>query len=461
MYPAGGKRTIYTFWSSRATFVLAGVGAAVGFNNFWQFPALVFNHGGGAFVVIYLFCLLLIGMPLLAASFLIGRIGRDTPDGAFRRVAVQMRTDPSWSIVGAASILAGFIGFSYLAVISGWTVAFGIRAATGTFAGLTADGVASVFTLLVTDTERQLFWYTLFIASIVLVSAQGLRTGLERAMRIAVPVMFGLLLIVLSYALTTMEFPRALNVALMPDFGKLSWTGILTAAGHAFFSLGLGAGTMFMLGAYLDRDAPIGRLAWYVIGLDTLAGVLATLIVYAVLYSGGVEPTAGPALIFQALPLAFDHIPFGHIFLALFFAMLVLTVWLSGLALFEPAVVWISDRFDWSRRRAAFACGMVAWAIASVSALSFSSWAFSFRFFDEIKKFGVFDILHILTNHVLLPIVGIATALFAGWVIRPELSREELGMRSPCAFDVWLWTTRVIVPLVLVAVMFQLSKLYV
>lgn len=460
MSSAGGKRTIYTLWSSRATFVLAGVGAAVGFNNFWQFPALVFNHGGGAFVIVYLFCLLLLGMPLLAAEFMIGRLGRDAPDGAFRRTAVQMRTDPSWSVVGVAAILAGFIIFSYLSVISGWTVAFGVRAATGTFAGLTADGVASVFTLLVTDTERQLFWYTLFITAVVLVSANGLRSGLERAMRYAVPAMLGLLLVALSYALTTTEFPRALTVALMPDFTKLTWTGVLTAAGHAFFSLGLGAGTMFMLGAYLERDAPLGRLTWYIVGLDTLTGLIATLIVYAVLYSGGVEPAAGPALIFQALPLAFDHVPFGQIFLALFFLMLTITVWISGVALFEPAVTWLVERFNWSRRRAAFVAGVVAWVLASVSALSFSSWSFTFQFFDETKKFGVFDILHILTNHILLPVVGIATALFAGWVIRPESSRDELGMLSPCAFDVWLWANRVVIPLVLVAVMLQLSKLY-
>jgi neurotransmitter:Na+ symporter, NSS family len=460
MYPAGGKRTIFTMWSSRATFVLAGAGAAVGFNNFWQFPSLVYSNGGGAFVIVYLFCLLLLGWPLLSAAFMIGRLGRDAPDGAFRRTAVQMRTDPTWSIVGVAAILASFLIFSYLAVISGWTVAFGMRSATGAFAGLTADGIASVFTILVTDPERQLFWYTLFITSVVLVAGRGLREGMERAMRYAVPLMFGLMLVALGYAFTTTEFLRALNGALMPDFAKLSWTGVLAAAGHAFFSLGLGAGTMFMLGAYVERDAPIGRLTWYIILLDTAAGLIVALTIYAILYSGGVEPAAGPTLIFQALPLAFDHVPFGQVFLGVFFALLIITVWLSGLALFEPSVAWVVERFGLERRRAAIACGIAAWVVASVNALSFSSWAFTFRFFSETKKFGIFDIFHIATNHVLLPAVGIVTALFAGWVIHTDTAREELGMRSPCAFDVWLWTIRIVVPLTLVAVVFQLSKLY-
>lgn len=460
MYPAGGKRTIFTMWSSRATFVLAGVGASVGFNNFWQFPSLVYNNGGGAFVIVYLFCLLFLGWPLLSAAFMIGRLGRDAPDGAFRRTAVQMRTDPSWSVVGGAAILAGFLIFCYLGVISGWAVAFGARAATGAFAGLTADGVTSVFTNLVTDPERQLFWYTLFIASVVLVAGRGLREGLERAMRYAVPVMLGLTLVALGYAFTTIDFLRALNGALMPDFTKLSWTGVLAAAGHAFFSLGLGAGTMFILGAYVERDAPLGRLSWYIVLLDTAVGLTAALTIYAILYSGGVEPAAGPTLIFQALPLAFDHIPLGQVFLGVFFVLLIITVWLSGLALLEPAVAWVVERFGWDRRRAALSCGVLAWVIASVNTLSFSAWSFTFQFFGETKKFGVFDIMHILTNHVLLPAVGIVTALFAGWVIRTDIARAELGMRSPCAFDVWLWTIRIVIPLVLVAVTFQLSKLY-
>jgi len=371
----------------------------------------------------------------------------------------MVRAERAWWIVGAAAVLGGFLIFSYLSVVAGWAVAYGLRASTGVLAGLTADGVGSVFAQLVKDTEKQLFWYTLFIVSIVLVSLRGLRAGAEPAIRYAVPAMFVGMLLLLMYALASGNFAQAAINALRPDFSRLSWTGVLAAASHAFFSLGLGAGAMLMYGAYLERNAPIARLAVWVVALDTLAGFVAALTLYAVLYAGQIEPATGPALLFQALPLAFDQLPFGQVALTLFLAVLILAAWLSGLALFEPAVVWVVERFQWERPQAALVCGVVAWLLASVTALSLNSWAFSFRFFDETKTFGLFDVIQIFTNQALLPFVGIASAVFAGWVLRPEIAHDELHLRSPCAFDAWLWLLRLVVPVALVCVMLQLSKL--
>lgn len=458
MFAAGTKRTVHICWSSRAMFVLACSGATIGFKNFWQFPSLVYDHGGGAFLIVYFFFLVVLGLPLLSAEFMIGRLGRDAPDGAFRRAAALVRANRYWWLVGAMAVLGGFLIFSYLSVIAGWTIAFGFRAATGAIAGLTADGVSSVFTLLVKDLEKQVFWYTLFIVSVAVVSARGLRAGPEPVIRYAVPTMFGLMLLLLGYAASNVGFPRAVWEAFTPDFGKLSWTGVLAAAAHAFFSLSLGAGAMFMYGAYLERDAPLARLTWYVVALDALAGLAAMLTVYAVLYSGDVGPATDMALLFQALPLAFDHLSWGRIYLSAFFVSLIIAAWLSGLALFEPGVMWLVERFDWSRPRAAFGCGVVAWVLASAVALSFNAWAFSFPFLDGTKKFGLFDIMQILTSHGLLPLVGIGTALFAGWALRPDLAREQLHLRSPCAFDAWLWSVRIVIPVTLLCVMFQLFK---
>jgi NSS family neurotransmitter:Na+ symporter len=459
MYPAGTKRTVHVTWSSRSVFILAGTGAAIGFNNFWQFPSLLYGYGGGAFLAVYLFCLLLLGLPLLAAQFMIGRLGRNAPDGAFRRAAALARADRWWWVVGATAVLGGFLIFSYLSVVAGWTVAYALRSASGVLAGLTADGVSSIFTQLVKDTEKQLFWYTLFIGSVVLVSARGLRAGAEVVIRYAVPATFALLLLMLAYVIVSGDFVRAVVDALAPDFSKLSWIGVLAAASHAFFSLGLGAGAMLMYGAYLERDAPIARLAVSVALLDTFAALIAAITIYAVLYAAPVEPVAGPALLFQALPLAFDQLPFGQLCLTVFFVTLIVIAWLSGLALFEPAVMWVVERYHWSRPRAALVCGAAAWLLGSVIALSFNSWSFTFRFFEETKRFGFFDVIQIITNQALLPFTGIASAIFAGWVLRADLSRAELHLRSPCAFDAWLWLLRIVVPVILVCVMLQLSKL--
>jgi neurotransmitter:Na+ symporter, NSS family len=440
-------------WSSHANFVLAGAGVAIGFNNFWQFPSLVFSHGGGAFVIVYLLCLLLLGLPLLVAAFMIGRIGRDAPDTAFRHASGFAHAEGPWWLIGTVAVFGGFLIFSCLCVIAGWTAAFGLRAGAGVFSGLTADGVNSIFTQLVMDTEKQLFWYSLFIVSVVFVSARGLVAGLEPVIRYAVPALLGLIMLLLLYASTLEGFSRATLEALMPDFPKLSWSGVLAAARHAFFSLGLGVGAMFMYGAYVDRNAPLVRLTIYIVLIDTMAGFAAALTVYAVLYAGAVEPEAGSALLFHALPLAFDSLPFGRFALTTFFVMLVLAAWLYGLALFEPVVKWIMEHLRWDRAHAAIACGVVAWIAVSVAAFSFNAWSFSFRFFGEPRTFGLFDVFQIVTNHVLLPVVGIGTAVFAGWVLTPELSRRALNLRSPCAFDAWLWLVRIVAPIVLVGVM--------
>lgn len=459
MYPAGAKRTVHISWSSRPIFVMACVGAAIGFKNFWQFPSLVFEHGG-AFLVVYLLCLATLGLPLLAAAFVIGRLGRDAPDGAFRRAAQQMRAHRAWWVIGAMAILGGFLIFSYLSVISGWTIAFGFRAAGGALAGLTADGVSSVFTQLVRDSEKQLFWYTFYIVSIVAVCMRGLRAGLEPVVRYAVPILFGLMLLLLAYAIISGGFGHALLSTFMPDFTRLSWKGTLAAAGHAFFGLSLGTGAMFMYGAYLDRDAPLGRLTLRIVVLDTLAGIVTALTLGAILFAGGVEAAPGLALLFEAAPLAFDHLTLGQGWLTVFFVALIIAAWLSGLALFEPAVMWVIERFHWARPRAAMVCGAVAWVLALAVTLSFNSWSFSFQLFGDTKKFGFFNVLEIFTNQLLLPLVGIGTALFAGWVLKPELVREQLHARSPCGFDAWLWLTRLVVPVILVCIMFQISKLY-
>jgi NSS family neurotransmitter:Na+ symporter len=441
-------------------FVLAGSGAAIGFNNIWQFPHLAASHGGGAFIIVYLFCIVLIGLPLLIAELMLGRIGRASPAGSLRRLSEQMRADPNWALLGGLSILAGLLILSYLSVIAGWTVAYALRSAFGTFAGLTADGVDSLFSQLVQDPEKQLFWHTLFLTVTMLISARGVRAGLETVFRYALPLLFLSLLLLFFYAATTDAFGRALGHLFTPDFTRLTAHGLLAASGHAFFSLGLGVGVMFMYGAYVENDTSLPRMSLLIAGIDTLVGLVAGVVIFSVLFAGGVEPASGPGLVFQALPLAFDHIPFGRFFATVFFAVLAIVGWLSALALAEPVVVWLGERFGLSRARAALLCGLAAWLAGLVTIFSFNFWAFSFKFLGVVRNLGMFDVLQILTAQVLLPLVGILIALFAGWVMRTDITRAALALRSPCAYDAWLWLTRLAVPLVLLLVAFSLAQLF-
>jgi len=458
--PAPARPLPLPRWSTTRLMVLAAAGAAIGFNNFWQFPLLFGYHGGSAFLLVYLGCLALVGVPLVMAELMLGRLGRAAPPGALANLAGQARSDPHWAVVGGMGVLVAFLVFSYLSVIAGWTLAYTLRALVGAFAGLTADGIASQFAQLVKDPEKQLFWFTLFLAATLLVSARGLRGGLQAAVRLAVPLIFILFGVLLVYAATTEGIGRALAQLGTPDFTRIGASGLLAALAHALFTLGVGTGVMMMFGAYAGPHVPLARVTWQVAALDTLTGVAAAVIVLAVLFSGGVEPVAGTALVFQALPLAFDHLPLGGVAGTVFFLLLVLVAWVSALAFVEPVLVWLSERFRLSRARAALACGAAAWAVGVVVILSFNAWSFSFKFFGSVKKFGMFDILQILTAHLLLPLGALLLALFAGWLVRPALSREALAFRSPCSYDTWLWTVRLVAPLLLLVVIVSLSDLF-
>ncbi len=447
-------------WSSTRVLVLAAAGAAIGFNNFWQFPHLLGSYGGGAFLIVYLACLALIGVPLLMAELMLGRLGRASPVGSLHRVAGLAHRDPNWALVGAMGVIAGFLIFAYLSVIAGWTLAYTLRALVGASAGLTADGIGSQFAQLVKDPEKQLFWHALFVAATLLAAARGLRAGVEVAVKLAVPLLLILLGALLVYAATTGGFGRALAQLLAPDFTRLGSAGMLNAMTHALFTLGLGTGVMLMYGAYATPHAPLVRVALRVAAFDTVTGLAAAIVVFSVLYAGGVEPVAGAALVFQALPLAFDHIPLGGVAGTAFFLLLTLVAWVSALALVEAPLAWLGERYGLSRRRAALACGVAGWLLGVAVMLSFDAWAFSFKFFGAVKKLGMFDVLQILTAHLLLPLGGILLALFAGWAVRPATSREAFGLRSPCSFDAWLWSVRVAIPLLLAIVMFNLPDLF-
>jgi len=447
-------------WSSPLAFALAVAGATVGFNNLWEFPQLAAKYGGGAFVVVYLVLVLVLGVPLLMGEVMLGRQGRASPVYTFWMLGSARRHGRAFTVAGWMALVACFVIFSYLSVIAGWTLAYIARSALGMFAGRTADGIASLFTVFVQDPEKQLFWHASFVTAVAWVAARGVRAGLEAAVRWLVPLLFALLLLLVVYAVALGTFGYAIAHLLEPDFTKLTLMGLLAALGHVFFSLGLGMGIVLMYSAYLEDGASVPRAALTIAGLDTVTALVAGFVIYAVLFAGGVEPATGPGLAFQALPLAFDHLPYGRVFATVFFALLTVIAYLRAIALLETVVVWLGEQFRMPRMRAAFIGGACAWVLGLVSIFSFNYWAFSFRFVEMEKRLGLFDVLQILTAHVLLPLTGLAVAVFAGWVLRPEVTRAALGLKSPCAHDAWLWSIRVAVPLLLLVLFWYLPKLY-
>lgn len=447
-------------WSSPRLFVLATAAAAIGFNNFWQFPAITVQYGGGAFLLVYLASVAAIGVPLLMAEIMLGRRGGGSPITTFRRMVQATRSDPNWAVVGWLCVIGSFLIFSYLSVIAGWTLAYGLRAAFGVFRGLTADGIASVFTGLVRDPEKQLFWHLLFIGMTMAVVVRGVRSGIELLTRWLLPVAAVLLLVLLGYAVVTNGIAAALASVFAPDFTRLTGLGVASAFAHAFFSVGVGAGVVLMYSAYTQQEFSTARASIAIAGIDTGVGLVAAVVVFAILHAGAVEPAAGPALVFQALPLAFDHLAGGVLLSAVFFLLLAIMAWFSAVAFVEPMVAWLQEARSWTRLRAAVVCGIAAWLLGIVFILSFNYWAFSFRFFNAVKRLGLFDVAQILTAQVLLPVCGILIALFAGWALRAVTTREWLGVRSLCGFDAWLWLSRLGIPILLAVVFFSLSDLF-
>lgn len=455
-----GRKNVHERWSSPGIFVLAAGGAAIGFNNFWQFPHLAAEYGGGAFLIAYLVSVLLLGWPLLMAELALGRSGRASPIGTFRFVTQRTRANPLWRIVGWMGVLSVFLILSYLSVIAGWVIAYMLRAAFGVYVGLTADGMNAQFAQMVQDPERQLFWHTLFMTMTMLIVSRGVRHGLERAVRYTVPLLLGLLLALTVYTATTDAFVHAATVFFMPDFSRLTGMGVLAAMSHAFFSLGLGAGAMLMYGAYLGADTRIPRLSLYVAGVDTFTSMAVSLVVFSLLFAGGVELSSGPSLVFQSLPLAFDHIPHGRLLMVVFLALLVLAALTSAISLAEPVMVWLSERFAMDSRRSAILCGLGAWSLGVITILSFHDWAFSFELFGVVKKLGFFDMMQVLTAHFLLPVSGMLIALFAGWALNAEAMRAILPIRPAWLFFAWVWLVRLVVPVSLFIVIMNLPELF-
>ncbi|HEX7044814.1 MAG TPA: sodium-dependent transporter [Burkholderiales bacterium] len=443
-------------WSSSIMFVLALAGSAVGFKTFWYFPGIAAENGGGAFITIYLLLAFLFGAPLLIAQVMLGRRTHASPVKAFTDLAPPTRSGRQWALVGALAVVAGFITFSYLSVIAGWAMAYAVRALFGGLAGLTADGLGNRFAAFVQDPEKQLFWHSMFVLATGAIVARGVRRGLEPAARWLAPALYAALLVLAVYAAWIGGLGDAARHLFAADFAKLTPRTWLTAAAQVFFSLGLGTGVALMYGAYLKADASIPRATMTVVGLDVLTSIAVALVVFAVLFGGGVAPASGPTLLFQALPLAFDHLPHGRWLLALLFGLLVVVALLAGIALLEPVVVWLEERFAARRLRAVAASAAGAWMLGLATVLSFNYAAFSFSVFGVEKQLGAFDVLQSLSAELMLPLAAVLMAVFAGWMLKPDDARADLAMQSPCAFDAWLWLLRLLAPPLLVVLLFSL-----
>jgi NSS family neurotransmitter:Na+ symporter len=443
--------SIHGMWSSRLAFILAATGSAVGLGNIWRFPYTAGEYGGGAFVLIYLLCVAAIGIPIMMAEIMLGRRGRQSPINTMRALAQAEGASGWWQLLGWMGILSGFLILSFYSVIAGWTLAYVFRAGSGAFAGADATVAKEMFDGLISDPERLLAWHTIFMILTGLVVARGVASGLERAVRWLMPALFVLLVVMVVYASQAGDFGAGLRYMFSPDFGKLGarpGEAILSAMGQAFFSLSLGMGAIMIYGSYLNSQASIGQNAVIIAAMDTLVAILAGLAIFPIVLANGLEPSSGPGLIFQTLPIAFGQMPGGVFFGAIFFLLLVFAAWTSAISLLEPMVAWLVENRGFSRARAAGLASVAVWLLGIACLLSLNVWS-GVTVFGK----GFLDLFDYLTANILLPLGGVLIAVFAGWMMRRASSQEELRLDgSGLTYRVWSLLVRYVAPVCVIAV---------
>lgn len=440
--------SIHGQWSSRWTFILAATGSAVGLGNIWKFPYIAGENGGGAFVLVYLLCIAVIGLPLMMAEIMIGRRGRQNPVNTLRSLAKEENKSTSWELTGWIGIVAGFIILSYYSVIAGQAIAYVFRSFAGIFDGVTADGAHHIYLSLTHDPERLLAWHTVFMVLTMVVVARGVKSGIERFVKYVMPALFAILLMLVGYAANTGDyFSQGLHFIFTPDFSKLTANGVLIALGHAFFTLSLGMGAIMIYGSYLSKTTSIVKVSIWIAIADTVVALLAGMAIFPLVFANDLMPGVGPGLIFEILPIAFGHMAGGALFGGLFFLLLVFAAWSSAISIVEPVIAWLVENKKISRRRASVTAGFGIWLLGLLT-------VFSFNIGENWLLFGktMFELLDYITANVLLPLGGLLTAIFAGWVVSKNNSKEELAMRTPFFYPIWRVTIRFITPLAVIIV---------
>jgi NSS family neurotransmitter:Na+ symporter len=438
------RKSIHGTWSSRWTFILAATGSAVGLGNIWKFPYMAGDNGGGAFVLIYLACIFVIGIPIMLGEIMIGRRGRSSPANTMKYLAKEAGASKVWTLLGATGALAGLLILSFYSVAAGWAMAY----IFGGFQETSAQAVNLEFDTFLANPAALLFWHSLFIVITVIIVARGILKGLEAWINTLMPMLFAIIILLCIYAMQTGAFIEGLTYLFKPDFSKINSDVLLAALGQAFFTLSLGMGAIMAYGAYMPADQNIGRTALSVAALDTGVALLAGIAIFPIVFANGLEPTEGPGLVFVTLPIAFANMPLGVLFGTLFFILLSIAALSSSISLIEPGVAWLVESLKTKRSYAAMALGAFAWTLGIFSALSFN-------LMSEFKIFGMnfFDFTDFLTNQLMLPLGGIFIAIFVGWVMKKQDVLNELQIEDGIIFKSWYFIIRFIAPVMVGAVL--------
>ncbi len=425
--------------------VLVAAGSSVGLGNIWRFPYVAGNNGGGAFLAIYILCVLLLGLPLLIAEFTVGRATHRNAVGAYRTL------DPRWSILGYNGVLAAFLILGFYFVVSGWTAEYMVHSVTGELGRLgSAEAYAAMFENFIRNPWRPLLYTSLFVLATHFVIALGVQKGIERSAKVLMPLLFIILVALAVHSLLMPGSSEGLRFFLQPDFSKVTPATLLVALGQAFFSLSIGIGTMVTYAAYFKPDTDLRRTALNVTILDTLVALLAGIVIFPAVFSVGIAPSAGPPLVFVTLPGIFNDMPWSMVWSSVFFLLLIVAALTSTISLHEVITAYLHEEWHLNRRAAAWTTTASTLALSALASLSLgvlNDW--------RIGGLDLFDSLDYLTANILLPVGGFFTCIFVGWCMERKSLRAQITNDGRLPFHIerlFYFLLRYICPAILLIV---------
>lgn len=424
-------------WGTRFGFLMAAIGSSVGLGNFWRFPYTAGENGGAAFVFIYLACVAFIGLPILIAELSVGRHARRSAVGSVRKMAFDAGASEMWSIAGWVAMTGAVLILCFYSVVAGWVSAYVWKMFSGELVGADAATVADSFGMLLGNTGAVIGWHSLFLVVTIGIVSLGVTKGIEKAVTILMPLFFLMLVGMVVYAGIAGDMGAAVTYLFAVDFSEVGMDTVLAALGQAFFSIGVGGAIMITYGAYLPKTDNLPQSATIIAGADTMVAILAGLAIFPFVFAfTALDPAAGPALFFQALPAAFAQMPGGQYVGTAFFALAFIAALTSSISLLQVIVAFGEEHTDFGKVGSALFFGGIIWLVGVGAA--FSS--------------DFFDLLDLISGRILLPLGGLLIAVFTGWVVSRALMQRELPQAGKAMFAYWRFTIRYPVPIAVVVI---------
>lgn len=430
-------------FKSQLGFVFAAAGSAVGLGNIWRFPYMTGTNGGGAFVLVYLICMLLIGVSLLLVEFTIGRHGKSNAIDSYGKI----RKWAKW--IGFLGFFSAFIFLSYYSVVSGWTVFYSIQSFFG-LNGLAPDQMGNFFGAFISDPVKPLLYHGVFMALTVYIIMKGISQGIEKYTKIMMPMLFVLLIVLVGRSITLPNAWEGIKWYLTPDISKITAGVWIAALGQVFFSLSVGMSGMVTYASYLNKSEDLPKTSLIVSLMDSAVVVLAGLIIFPAVFSFGMEPGAGPGLVFITLPAVFAQMPLGSLFSFMFFVLLAIACLTSSISILEMPVAYLIEKFKMSRTQASLSVGAIAYVLGIAVSFSFGIWG-DITFFGK----GIFDLFDYFGSNISLPLGGLAAAILVGWFWGEKEAVGEVSNNGTIKSGIvrlWFPVVKYVVPVVIVLI---------